>query len=167
MASLSRCTSPFSDGEELDLNGLDEHHKADIPSPNGSVKESSPTPSITNGFSNLILHKRRSPSSGGEDPSNSECLPPPSKKLRESGNSGGLNYKNLISYKVSATKIARQLKIGTGSQVVAQLKNICESLIRSDQIAVLMAAEDALQRLKRNAIYSAVSNYRKKLQNGL
>jgi hypothetical protein len=169
LPSLSRCASPFSDiGDSTDLNGYDSEHKADIPAPNGTIRHASPSPSLLNGFSSISL-KRSLSLEDSDDGSSSECPSPAPKRRRESvmSSSGGLSYSKLNELKVKATKIVRQLTHLTANETIIQLRSLCEKLILSDQISILLSAEEVLQRLRRNAIHSAVVNFRRKLQTGL
>uniref|UniRef100_A0A914Y0R4 Uncharacterized protein n=1 Tax=Panagrolaimus superbus TaxID=310955 RepID=A0A914Y0R4_9BILA len=105
-----------------------------------------------------------------DDGSSSECASPaPPKRRRESimSTNGGLNYSKLNELKIKATKIVKQLTHLTATDTVSQLRILCEKLTISDQISILLCAEEVLQRLRRNAIHSAVVNFRRKLQTGL
>jgi hypothetical protein len=158
--------------DSTSMNGYDSEHQADIPAPNGTTsmmaRGVSPSPSLVNGFSNISL-KRSLSMEESDDGSSSECPSPAPKRRRESiiSTNGALSYSKLNELKVKATKIVKQLSNLTAAETILQLRTLCEKLILSDQISILLCAEEVLQRLRRNAIHSAVVNFRRRLQTGL
>uniref|UniRef100_A0AC34QYE9 VWFA domain-containing protein n=1 Tax=Panagrolaimus sp. JU765 TaxID=591449 RepID=A0AC34QYE9_9BILA len=116
-------------------------------SSNGVEHESSPSPSLVNGFVGLSLKRTVSFSSDNED-NESDSSAPPLKRRRESiGAAGGLNYSQLMEKKTEATILIKSQIRTPIEKVVENLSKLTDGLNTTDKCAIFNKALDVARKI--------------------